>query len=302
MPLHGEDGKDQGGGGGGAGGEQHHDDGPNQGVQAQAQPEERQAAQTEARPPAAQVQRTVTRHRPRHKKAASSTSTHVSHSQSSQGVQATHQNQPAAQAKPSTSQEKPQGNLARSKSSQKSAAHPVSKQLQSLGVSRQPHRFSSSSQILRTERGRSSITLPSQGMNGQAIRGQAVSAKNFNNSMVRNQMGFINSGGNGFSNAQISVQMRSEGDRNHYYWHHSGGFDYAHYNDAWGYSWYGWYVGDSYFWTRYYSDRWWFYDDSADRWCYWSYGNWWWQDPDNMGSFYLYQDDNYVAADFGSTN
>jgi hypothetical protein len=114
-------------------------------------------------------------------------------------------------------------------------------------------------------------------------------------------MGFIDSGSHGFSRGQVSAQMRSEPNRGQYYWHHGGNFDYVHYNDHWGYSWYGWYMGDSYFWTRYYGDRWWFYDDGQGRWCYWSAGAWWWQDPDDMDTVYVYEDDSYVKADLSVT-
>jgi hypothetical protein len=180
-----------------------------------------------------------------------------------------------------------------------SPAH-VSKAMQGLGVTKAPHRFSQRGQLLAADRSHSSLALPERGFNGQALKGRAVSSRNFNDAAVRGHMNFLGGSGSGFSRAQIGFQLQGEPDRGRYYWHHNGNFDYVHYNDHWGYSWYGWYVGDSYFWTRYYGNRWWFYDDGQDRWFYWSAGSWWWQDPNDFGTIYLYQDDSYARADFGA--
>jgi hypothetical protein len=85
-----------------------------------------------------------------------------------------------------------------------------------------------------------------------------------------------------------------EHDRNHYYWHDEGGYRYCHYYDPYGYHWYGWYIGDSCLWVRFYGDRWWNYDRDYDRWMYWNDGRWWWQDPG--GVVYLYNDGEYIPT------
>jgi hypothetical protein len=69
--------------------------------------------------------------------------------------------------------------------------------------------------------------------------------------------------------------------RGHYYWHNFNGFNFCHYFDSWGAHWYGWYRGDSFFWTRYFGGLWWWYDPLAFHWCYWDDG-WYWQDPETQ--------------------
>jgi hypothetical protein len=92
---------------------------------------------------------------------------------------------------------------------------------------------------------------------------------------------------------------RMEVHPNQYYWHEDHGFRFCHYYDPWGFHWYGWYVGDDFFWTRYYYGRWWWFDPGYDRWCYWHDNGWWWQDPD-QGLVFAYQNNNYVPADSAS--
>jgi hypothetical protein len=89
--------------------------------------------------------------------------------------------------------------------------------------------------------------------------------------------------------------------RNRYYWHHRGGHRFCHYYDDWGYHWYGWYAGDAFFWTRYYSGRWWWYDSSFDRWCYWHDSGWWWQDP-RRGLVYVYVNNTYTPVETSTTS
>jgi hypothetical protein len=175
----------------------------------------------------------------------------------------------------------------------------ISPALRNLGVTQAPHRFTSRSQILSTDAAHSVVEFPHAGYQGHAIVGQAVSAQHFNDPAVRNHMNFIVGANHGFGRADLALQLRGEAGIGQYYWHHNDGFDYCHYNDHWGYSWYGWYSGQNYFWTRYYGNRWWFYDNGYNRWCYWSNGYWWWQDPDNLDNEYIYQDDQYVPADMG---
>ncbi len=91
-----------------------------------------------------------------------------------------------------------------------------------------------------------------------------------------------------------------ETQKNHYYWHTWGGSPYVHYWDGWGGNWYGWYCGNSFFWTQYYWDNWWWYEPSWGRWCYWWDNGWCWQNPATT-VVYVYRDGNYSSAD-GSNN
>jgi hypothetical protein len=93
---------------------------------------------------------------------------------------------------------------------------------------------------------------------------------------------------------------RLEVVRNHYYWHNDGGQRFCHYYDPWGFHWYGWYAGSDFFWTRYYSGRWWWYDSSFDRWCYWNDNGWWWQDP-ARGLVFAYSNNAYTPVDETTT-
>lgn len=89
---------------------------------------------------------------------------------------------------------------------------------------------------------------------------------------------------------------------NHYYWHTYNGYRFCHYYDPWGFHWYGWYVGDSCFWTRYYWGNWWWYDPTWARWCYWHDGGWWWNDPSDTAVVYVYVNGDYepVSTDSNS--
>jgi hypothetical protein len=81
---------------------------------------------------------------------------------------------------------------------------------------------------------------------------------------------------------------RWETDRNRYYWHDYNGHRFCHYYDSWGFHWYGWYIADVYFWTRYWNDMYWWYDPYYHRWVYLRDGRWWWQDPARVEVVYLY--------------
>jgi hypothetical protein len=102
--------------------------------------------------------------------------------------------------------------------------------------------------------------------------------------------------------AQISIYNRNEVVPNHYYWHTYSGWNYCHYYDPYGFHWYGWYVGNNCFWSRYWSGNWWWWDPVYYHWCYWNDGWWWWQDPANVNVVYVYDNGNYVnAASVGET-
>jgi hypothetical protein len=88
----------------------------------------------------------------------------------------------------------------------------------------------------------------------------------------------------------IQRQQRVEVVPNRYYWHNDHGMRYSHYYDG-RYHWYGFYHGPTFYWTRYYGDRWWWYDPLALRWVFWWDGFWWWPRPG--GTPYVYVDNNY---------
>ena len=81
-----------------------------------------------------------------------------------------------------------------------------------------------------------------------------------------------------------------------YYWHDVGGRRYAHYYDG-GIHWYGFYNGPHFYWTRYYADRWWWYDTRFARWVFWWNGYWWWPGP--LGVTYVYVDNSYYPYENG---
>ncbi len=172
----------------------------------------------------------------------------------------------------------------------------VRKKLQKLGVSVLPHYITDRRNMLDADNLHSVIRLPQKGPDHQPLSAIALTRKDLGNSMVTAQMAYLSSGALQDSLTQASTAETRAG---HYYWHTGDSFNYCHYVDSWGYHWYGWYAGDNCFWTRYYSDRWWFYDDNLDRWCFWDSGYWWWQDPDHVGDLYLYDynSDQYIPCD-----
>jgi len=89
----------------------------------------------------------------------------------------------------------------------------------------------------------------------------------------------------------IQARERAETLRNHYYWHVDNGIRYAHFLDPHGFHWYGFYFGPKFYWTRYFVNRWWWYDAHFLRWTYWYNGYWWWNGPG--GVEYAYVQNNY---------
>ena len=83
---------------------------------------------------------------------------------------------------------------------------------------------------------------------------------------------------------------RTEIVPNHYYWHNENGMRYSHYYDGHNH-WYGFYHGPSFYWTRYYGNRWWWFDGPHARWVFWGNGYWWWAGPGGVA--YVYMDNNY---------
>jgi hypothetical protein len=86
----------------------------------------------------------------------------------------------------------------------------------------------------------------------------------------------------------IQARERLEATPNHYYWHNEGGIRYSHYYDG-HVHWYGFYHGPTFYWTRYYGNRWWWY--GGGRWLFWWDGFWWW--PGVAGVPYVYIDGSY---------
>jgi hypothetical protein len=81
-----------------------------------------------------------------------------------------------------------------------------------------------------------------------------------------------------------------------YDWHNWNGMNVCHHYDQFGYHWWGFYVGEVYFWTRFYNDGYWWYDPYWHRWVFLRDNQWWWQNPDN-NVIYLYTDNGYYQYD-----
>jgi len=86
-------------------------------------------------------------------------------------------------------------------------------------------------------------------------------------------------------------------NRDHGYgWYNWNGQLVGHHYDQFGFHWWGFYVGDSYFWTRYYNNMYWWWDPYFHRWCWQNGSSWWWQDSNGVvyividGQYYEYQD------------
>jgi hypothetical protein len=88
----------------------------------------------------------------------------------------------------------------------------------------------------------------------------------------------------------LQSRERAEVVPNHYYWHNENGLRYSHYYDGHNH-WYGFYHGPTFYWTRYYGNRWWWFDGPHTRWVFWWNGFWWW--PGVNGVPYVYVDNNY---------
>lgn len=169
----------------------------------------------------------------------------------------------------------------------------VRKKLQKLGVTAEPNLITDRAEIIHTDRAHSIIKYPQHGPDRLAITAAIVSPRHFNDPIVRNQLMVADSPEWQSRVNQFNV---SENQVGHHYWHMDGGINYCHYLDASGYNWYGWYLGDQYFWTRNFNGRWWWYDSDFDRWCFWNNGYWWWQDPYHVSDLYCYNNDNYIPC------
>jgi len=160
------------------------------------------------------------------------------------------------------------------------------------GVRELPQRVVNRNDYVRTTRERSVIQRPDRDWEGRSISARAINRGD--DRVVVSHMSRISVNTTVINN--INLYNTRETRVGHYYWHYDNGNRYCHYRDRWGYRWFGWYVGSSYFWTRYHSGRFWWYDSSFDRWCYWNGGRWWWQDPYRVNVVYVYDNTRYIQA------
>ena len=175
----------------------------------------------------------------------------------------------------------------------------VQQQLKKLGVKSEPGYITNREDVVYTDRAHSMIAYPKTGFDNHPITAMSFSPRQLNDKAVRTQMSLVVSAS---WNSKIWQFDRNETMANHYYWHRDRNFNYCHYMDDWGYSWYGWYLGNRCFWTRHFNSRWWWYDTNFDRWCFWNGGFWWWQDPYHFGDLYCYNGAAYVAVNSAADN
>jgi hypothetical protein len=171
---------------------------------------------------------------------------------------------------------------------------PVPAKFQTMGVQHFPPRFERKQ--LMVERRHYEIVRPQRGPDGYVISQREYDRDTFyHDPYVHDHMAYID-GGN------FAYDYPNETQPNRYYWHYDPqGFIYNHYYDSNGYHWYGFYIGDRYFFTRRYQDHWWWYDPAAGRWVFWNDGQWYAQDP-NSSILYVNNGGNYLATDGTSAN
>jgi hypothetical protein len=175
----------------------------------------------------------------------------------------------------------------------------VRKKLQKLGVAHIPYPLTNRAQLLDDDRAHSVIRVPHKGPDHQPLAATPISPRDYNDELVRGPMSLIDQDSWRKAINQLNL---TENKPKHYYWHKDKGFNYCHYLDESGNQWYGWYSGNSYFWTRCYGDLWWRYDSEFNRWCFWYDGWWWWQDPYHVGDLYFYNGDQYIACNSANDN
>jgi hypothetical protein len=173
----------------------------------------------------------------------------------------------------------------------RSASVAVPGRFRTMGVRSVPRPLTNRAQYITSNRGHSTISLPRTGPNGLALSTHVMARTQIGSAVVQQHMASL--GANNVEMNRINHYNQIETRPNYYYWHSYNGYNYCHYYDPWGYHWYGWYIGDSCFWTRYYWGNWWWYDSAEARWCYWHDGGWWWNDPDNTTTVYVYENGDY---------
>lgn len=172
-------------------------------------------------------------------------------------------------------------------------AKEIKTQFDKLGIKSAPQHIAERAEILDSDRKHSEIRFPEKDNLGKGLPRPLADPKAYNEDWVR---GHMREWGQPARMGEIQVLIQNENGRDHYYWHQDHDQRYCHYVDTWGFHWCGWYIGERCFWTRYYSDRWWFYDPVAIRWCFWNDGGWWWQDPWHVGDLYVYADGQYIPS------
>jgi len=133
------------------------------------------------------------------------------------------------------------------------------------------------------------IAVPRRFGNGAEIREQELRVPPSRHSEIVGDLGIRRS----IDRARVDERVR-----NRFYWHDSGGRRFAHFRDDHDIDWFGFYFGPTFYWTRYYGNRWWWYDPGYARWVFWWDGYWWWQGPGGLA--YVYMDNNYYPYEEGS--
>ena len=153
-------------------------------------------------------------------------------------------------------------------------ANYVRKKLQKIGVVTAPGYIINREEVIHTDKDHSKIAYPKEGFDNHPLNALPFSSRHFNDNIVKTHMSLVSS-----SQWQDNIRgfNHNENQANHYYWHNDENFNYCHYIDNSGYHWYGWYLGNKYFWTRNFNNRWWWYDEDYDHWCFWNDGFWWWR-------------------------
>ena len=169
----------------------------------------------------------------------------------------------------------------------------VRRKLQNIGVTTEPKFITDRAEMMHSDNRHSSVALPSRGPGDGILKAALVGPRGGGAAMVRGRMAIV---GTAAWQGNADRFNRTEDKPGHYYWHHEDGQDYAHYRDAAGYNWYGWYAGEQCFWARNYEGRWWWYDSAYDRWSFYDADFWWWQDPYHVGDLYCYDNGEYVPV------
>jgi hypothetical protein len=169
----------------------------------------------------------------------------------------------------------------------------VRERLQKIGVKSEPGFITDRSELMLTDRHHSTAPRPQNGPDGKDLRASPIPPHRFDGDAVRNHMTRVDRPEFMERLARLDDQ---ESQRRHHYWHREDGFTYSHYVDDGGYDWYGWYLGEQFFWTRNFHDRWWWYDEGVGHWCFWNNGFWWWQDPNHVGDLYCYNAGTYIPC------
>ena len=173
------------------------------------------------------------------------------------------------------------------------ASSVVPSHLQTMGVKTMPHSVLNTQMPNMAEKS-SALVYPRTASNGSAIHANVVTPRS-NSAFVQSHM--ANFANNRSFRSQVNGFNRTENVAGRYYWHNGNGFNYCHYRDGYGCNWYGCYDGGFCFWSCYYGDNWWWYDQANACWDYWDNNNWWYQNPYDVNQTSVYNNGDYVPAD-----